>query len=207
MPVFKHVWFWIAAAIVGASCLVGWNVGKAIVAEDTPTGFADTALVPPTPTPEADTPPIAEPVQLEIPRLGSAASVEYVGLDDQRRMDVPKDAANVAWYKFGARPGEVGNAVLAGHLDSETGPAVFYDLESLEPGNTIFVTDSAGARHEFRVTDKQTYAHDKFPMDEVFGASDKRRLNLITCEGQFDAAAKNYSHRTVVYTEAVDVVQ
>ena len=116
-------------------------------------------------------------------------------------MDVPKAAANVAWYQFGPKPGEIGNAVIAGHLDWYDGPAVFYKLNELQEGDTIVVTDDNGQEYRFTITKKATYPLDLFPMDEVFGSHEKPRLNLITCDGAFDENSKNYSHRVVIYAE------
>jgi sortase A len=142
------------------------------------------------------------PVRLSIPKIGVNAAVEYVGMDAKGNMDVPKKDENVAWYQPGFRPGSVGNAVLAGHLDTRAGtPAVFYELSSLIPGDKIIVTDDQGQTHTFVVTKKEKYPFDSFPLQEVFGPFEKARLNLITCEGVFSSAQRTYSHRTVVYSE------
>lgn len=144
---------------------------------------------------------IAAPHQLLIPKLGIAAVVEHVGLDANNNMDVPKNTDNVAWYQLGTKPGEIGNAVIAGHLDSETDVAVFYDLKTLRKGDTILVTDTNGKTHEFVVTEKAVYNDDKFPLEKVFGKTNKKHLNLITCDGEFSETTQTYSHRIVIYTE------
>jgi len=142
------------------------------------------------------------PHMLIIPKLEIEADVESVGLDSRRNMDVPKNAENVAWYNLGARPGEKGNAVLAGHLDTITGaPAVFYELDKLENGDTITVEDTERNIFTYTVTGKETYKTEEFPLQEVFGDTEIYRLNLITCTGTFDNSEKSYSHRTVVYSE------
>ncbi len=152
----------------------------------------------PTPTPRPGL-----PVTLEIPSLGVKAAVESVGLDSQKRMDVPKNADNVGWYNLGSRPGENGNAVIDGHLDSTTGPAVFSRLKEIPVGNRVVITDDQNHTYEYIVTDKKTYPFDAVPLKEIFGSSNRPFLNLITCEGVFNSTQKNYSQRVVVYTKLV----
>ncbi len=151
-----------------------------------------------TPTPIREQPPIA----VTIPKININASIERVGVDVEGRMDVPKDAFNVAWYEYGIKPGEVGNAVFAGHLDTVTGaPAIFYNLSSVEVGDAIVVSTEEGKRLTFTVVRKEIYDGNQFPLKEVFGASDKKMLNLITCQGWFDYQVQEYSHRLVLYTK------
>ena len=143
------------------------------------------------------------PSTFSIPKLGiENVIVESVGLDKEGKMDIPKDADNVAWYNLGARPGERGNAVMAGHLDKKDGsPAVFYEVSKLKPGDEISTTDKDGVKQTFIVKEVKTYELAQFPLEEVFGAGDKARLNLITCEGTYDKSSQLYSHRLVVYSE------
>lgn len=142
------------------------------------------------------------PAKVSIPSIDVSSEVEFVGLDEKKNMDVPKDAANIGWYNLGPKPGEMGSAVMAGHLDDPNGdPAVFWDLKKLEAGDKIKVTDESGVTQTFEVTRVETYPFDEFPLKEVFADSSGIYLNLITCEGSFDKATKNYSERTVVYSE------
>jgi sortase A len=144
------------------------------------------------------------PVRLRIPKIDVNASVESVGLDKEERMDVPQDADNVAWYNLGFKPGQQGNAVMAGHFDKESGaPAVFYKIEQLEVGDEVITFDNQGQAYTFSVVRIVQYPYNNFPLQEVFGPTEKHRLNLITCDGEWDKATKNYSHRTVVYTELI----
>lgn len=155
------------------------------------------------PSSEAEvTQPIGAPVELYIPKIGVQAPIESVGLDSEGRMDVPKVAANAGWFNQGYKPGEKGNAVIAGHLDSETGaPAIFWNLSQLNSGDEIVVKDEFGNNLRYVVTGKQTFVFNKVPLDEIFGGSDKSKLNLITCDGTFDYTSRNYSQRMVVYSE------
>jgi LPXTG-site transpeptidase (sortase) family protein len=144
----------------------------------------------------------AYPVTLIIPRLGIHATIEQVGMDAKGNMDVPKQNEDVAWFALGYLPGSNGNAVIAGHLDTKTGaPAVFYHLGALDRGDIIRVETDNGDQLEFRVTGKAVYPSQDFPLVTVFGPAARPRLNLITCEGTYNIAQHNYSHRTVVFSE------
>jgi len=141
------------------------------------------------------------PVRLIIPKINLDAAVEQVGLDSQGRMDVPKDPWNVAWYDKGFRPGENGSAVIAGHLDTATSAAVFYQLDGLVPGDDIYVNDDRGKQYHFVVSNKESYPFDRFPLEAVFASEGRAQLNLVTCQGVFDLSAQNYSNRLVIYSE------
>jgi hypothetical protein len=146
-----------------------------------------------------------KPVSFRVPRLGIDTTVEEVGLDDEGAMDVPSNDVNVAWFGLGYRPGMVGSSVIAGHFDRVTGePAVFYDLNLLEPGDQVMVVDEDGKEQIFSVQEKTEYLTDQFPTGEVFGASDEKILNLITCDGTWDPVNKSYSNRLVVSAKLVE---
>lgn len=152
----------------------------------------------PTPRPIEQTPP---PVRLRIPALGIDTVVQWVGVDAEGRMGVPSNYTDVAWYERGAAPGTLGNAVIAGHLDSKTGPAVFYDLEDLKPGDEIITTSEDGQEFHFIVTTSEVYDADDAPLDRIFGNAIRPHLNLITCDGAFDRSIRQYDKRLVVFTE------
>ena len=148
------------------------------------------------------------PVRLEIPAIGVDTTIEKVGRDALGRVDVPKISANVAWFTESALPGENGKtSVISGHLDDPYGPAVFYQLRELVPGDEIAVTYSNGDRHVFVVEDKERYAFDAAPSQKIFGTTPQRMMNLITCDGAWDAGGANYDQRLVVYTRLVEGVE
>lgn len=157
-----------------------------------------TVVPTPSPTPP---PPVGAPTRLRIPPIGVDASVESVGLTADGAMDVPKDYANVAWYNLGPKPGAAGNAVIAGHLDSKTAPAVFWDLRKLRPGDEVFVIGSDGIERRFVVTAMQVYKRDAAPLEQIFGAAPGTHLNLITCYGVFDRTRNEYDSNLIVYTD------
>jgi hypothetical protein len=143
------------------------------------------------------------PVRIEIPSIGVNAYIEQVGLTRDRAMDVPSGWMNAGWYRHGSYPGEPGNAVIAGHLDTNTGsPAVFWDLDKMVPGDEVIVTFHSGTRLTFRTENSGL-----FPFDEsgpaiktIFGPSLTSDLNLITCNGAWDHGQKTYKERLVVFT-------
>ena len=115
-------------------------------------------------------------------------------------MEVPKRFDTAGWYMLGRRPGELGNAVLAGHLDSKAGPAVFWRLKELQPGDEVIVTGDDGQERRFLVRAQETYRYDQVPIKQIFGRGQEIGLNLITCAGTFDRRTQNYEQRLVVYT-------
>ncbi|MCC6628984.1 MAG: sortase [Chloroflexi bacterium] len=154
---------------------------------------------PPVPETAAPTDAPGVPVLLTIPRLRISAAVEHVGLAQDGAMEVPKRYDTVGWYKLGSRPGERGSAVLAGHLDSKTGPAIFWRLGDLRPGDPVAVRSDDGVERRFTVEGLETYRYDAAPLQRIFAAADRARLNLITCSGVFDRRAQNYDLRLVVF--------
>jgi LPXTG-site transpeptidase (sortase) family protein len=152
---------------------------------------------------------LVRPARLVIPRLGVNASIEAVGKTTGGIMDVPSGPDSVAWYEPGTLPGRPGNAVIAGHLDSRTGPAVFYSVAFLKQGDAIQVQMSDGQMLNFTVKEVVRYKEKDAPIEAIFGFKEQSGLNLITCGGFFDQATRNYDERVVVYTElrAIDTLR
>jgi hypothetical protein len=148
--------------------------------------------------------PVAKPARLVIdtPGVRVDAPVEYLGLTPSRAMETPRGWWNVGWYELGPVPGQRGNAVIAGHLDSTTGPAAFWNLRYLRIGDLVSVVSTDGKVVRFRVSRMVVYYVDQMPMQEIFGPSSGSHLNLYTCEGYFDRGAGQYDRRLVVYTDA-----
>ncbi|PFA68487.1 sortase [Bacillus sp. AFS015802] len=141
------------------------------------------------------------PATIEIPAIDVSTSVEAVGLKENGEMAVTESFETTAWYQGGYKPGEPGNAVIGGHVDSRNGPAVFYKLNKLSKGDKIIVKNKEGEKRTFVVREKKEYPWDDAPLKTIFGYSPASSLNLITCTGDFDRSARNYSKRLVVYTE------
>ncbi|MDQ3327363.1 MAG: class F sortase [Chloroflexota bacterium] len=141
---------------------------------------------------------------INTPKLKVDAAVEHVAYaPNSRAMDVPKKWENVAWFEPGYVPGAKGNSVIAGHLDSRTGPAVFADLEDIEIDDIVSVVDTKGKKTDFRVTKKQVYLDADAPILDIFGPTEATHLNLITCEGEFNNETDRYDRKLVVFTEKV----
>lgn len=148
----------------------------------------------------------AKPVRLRIntPEVKVDAAVEHVGKTPEGAMDVPKEWENVAWFEPGYEPGESGNSVIAGHFDSETGPAVFYEAKKLKVGDVLEVEDERGQVTKFRVSKVELFDATNAPIYEIFGPSDEAHLNLITCDGTFDREAGQYDKRLVVFSDKIE---
>ena len=142
------------------------------------------------------------PVSVRIPAIGVDSHLLRLGLNRDGTIKVPSiqtSADKAAWYKYSATPGQVGASVIEGHVDSTQGPAVFFRLGALHPGNTIEVTLADGVTAVFRVTGVREYAKSRFPARAIYGTTDFAALRLITCGGAFDYATGHYLSSTVVY--------
>ncbi len=151
--------------------------------------------------PGAATPAAGPPVQLRLPAIGVDVALESLRLGPGGELAPPRDFARPGWYADGTPPGDVGPAVIAGHVDSWRGPAVFHRLHELRPGDGVEVR--RGSRWvRFRVVTTGRYAKDRFPTAEVYGPTPDAQLRLITCGGDFDAARRSYRDNVVVYAVA-----
>ncbi|WP_052158855.1 class F sortase [Halobacillus sp. BBL2006] len=140
------------------------------------------------------------PVRLEIPSIDVDAPVQPQGYTDEGGMAVPNSVTDVGWFEPGTKPGKTGNAVIAGHVDGQYGPAVFYDLKKLETGDDIVVHGKDGGTLTFAVKEVVAYPVDDAPLRKLFGPTNERSLNLITCTGPYDNDAQGYTERLAVYT-------
>jgi Sortase domain len=142
------------------------------------------------------------PVAVDIPAIGVHSELLHLGINADGSIQVPSlitSADEAAWYKYSATPGQIGAAVIEGHVDSYHGPAVFFRLGALRPGDTIDVTLADGVTAIFRVTGVREYAKARFPAKIIYGADHYAALRLITCGGAFDYATGHYLSSTVVF--------
>lgn len=150
--------------------------------------------------------PRSEPTEIRIPRIGVNAQVMNVGVNPEGKIEVPapEQAHLAAWYERGPSPGETGNAVVVGHVDSYvTGPAVFFQLGALRPGDEIEIERRDGEVARFRVDRVESHPKETFPGDAVYGPADRPQLRLVTCGGIFDDAIDDYPNNVVVFASAV----
>ncbi len=146
----------------------------------------------------------SSPVRLIIPRIGVDSTVESVGFTTDGSMEAPKGPTTTAWFNRGPIPGEVGSAVIDGHFGWKDGvSAVFDKLSELKSGDKVYVEDASGTRTTFVVRIVRVY-EENADASKVFISNDGHaHLNLITCGGVWDKGSKDYSTRTVVFTDAM----
>jgi hypothetical protein len=145
--------------------------------------------------------PASTPVGLSISSIAVDAPVERVDVDRDGILIPPslREASQVGWYERGPTPGEAGNAVIVGHVDtSDSGPAVFYRLGRLKPGDHVDVARRDGSTVTFAVDSVRLYPKRAFPADLVYGPATRPQLRLITCGGIFDRSTSTYPGNTVI---------
>ncbi|MFI2613377.1 class F sortase [Streptomyces sp. NPDC018584] len=144
----------------------------------------------------------ARPARVAVPSLKIGAPVTARGLDARGAIDPPPfaEADAVGWYGGGTRPGAPGAALFVGHVDTETDPAVFYDLSAARPGEKIDVTRDDGTVAQFTIDDVQVVTSDRFDAKKAYGPHEEGRaeLRLITCGGTFDRATRSYTANVIV---------
>ena len=154
--------------------------------------------------PQSATPePVAAPVSLTIPLIGVQTQLITLGLTASGALQVPSTTSVAGWYTGSPRPGAIGPAIIVGHIDSISGPGIFFRLSQLRPGDKVYVRRADGTLVEFSVTSVQTYLKDHFPTEAVYGAVPDPELRLITCGGAFDPDTGHYLSNVVVYATEV----
>ena len=163
----------------------------------------DTSAPPPVTSPSAALPPVALPSSVSIPAIGVQSELITLGLNPDGTLAVPQpgpDYDKAAWFDGSPRPGEVGPAVIEGHVDSAAnGPSVFYRLGELAVGDRVDVTREDGTVGTFVVYDVRVVPKDDFPTIDVYGNTEGPELRLITCGGPFDSTAGSYVDNVVVF--------
>jgi hypothetical protein len=149
--------------------------------------------------------PRSRPVRLAIPSIGvSTTDLLGLGTNTDGSLEVPKDFARAGWWTPGPTPGQFGPAVIAGHVDSRRGPAVFYRLGELRKGDAVRVVRADGRSARFTVDRVERYAKDDFPTARVYGNTTNRaELRLITCGGDFDRRTGHYVDNVVAFAHLV----
>ena len=144
-----------------------------------------------------------EPTNIRIPEMGvDQGLVELAVIGSS--LQVPDDYSDIGWWSGGRAPGEASAAVVVGHVDSLTGPAVFYELSALERGDRVRVRREDGSRLVFAVRRTAVYDRDDFPAERVYRSGGRPSVHLLTCGGSFDAETGHYSDNVVVFTELVE---
>lgn len=191
----------LVALMVGAVVLTAGPDGAPAPVRAAGPGATQEVTPPAAPTGQ---PPVARPAHLRIPQIGVSTRLLSLGLNDDGSVEVPsdRDALLAGWYDRGTAPGRRGSAVILGHVDSTTGPAVFHRLADLRRGSAVEVELADGTVARFRVTHVETYANADFPAQAVYaGDPDRSALNLVTCGGVYDAARGGWQSNVVAFTE------
>jgi sortase (surface protein transpeptidase) len=141
----------------------------------------------------------AAPTRLRIPAIGVDSTLGQLDKKADGTMDVPSDFNQPGWYARGPAPGEKGPAVILGHLDSYTGPAVFWRLSTLHAGDVIEVDREDGSKVTFKVTRIASFSVDSFPTAEIYGPSAGPELRLITCGGTYSLTRRQYLSNVVAF--------
>ena len=146
---------------------------------------------------------VARPVRLVIPAIGVSTQLVRLGLTSAHTLQVPESTAVAGWYTGSPRPGAIGSAVIAGHIDSRLGPAVFFRLRQLRRGERVYVVRADRTVAVFKIISIHLYRKDRFPAHTVYGPTPDAELRLITCGGLFDYATGSYLSNVVVYAVLV----
>lgn len=140
------------------------------------------------------------PIRIQIQSIHlDTTFVPPLTLNTDKTVSVPDNYTQVGWYSGGAAPGEVGPAVILGHVDSVSGPAVFYSLGQVKVGDRVTITRSDESVATFEITALNRYPQSNFPTLDVYGKTDYPALRLVTCTGIYDHGNQRYSHNLVVY--------
>jgi sortase (surface protein transpeptidase) len=147
------------------------------------------------------------PRWIRIAAIGVSAPVIALGLRPDHTLEVPRQWGDTGWYTGGPEPGEQGPAVIAGHVDSTSGPAVFYRLGRLRRGASVDIRRADRSMVRFRVEGVERWPKDRFPTRRVYRRTARSTLRLITCGGSFDTATGHYRDNVIVYATRVSAAR
>jgi LPXTG-site transpeptidase (sortase) family protein len=139
------------------------------------------------------------PVRISIPAISVSAPVIPLGLNPDRTLEVPTDFGDTGWFTEGPEPGETGAALIVGHLDSQAGPAVFYRLSALQPGDRIEITLKNGSTVRYVARWSKTVRKSEFPTKLVYARTKQPTLRLVTCAGELDEATGRHPDNYIVF--------
>jgi sortase (surface protein transpeptidase) len=139
------------------------------------------------------------PIRITIPSIGVSAPIIPLGLNSDRTLQVPQSFSVAGWFTKAAEPGEPGPAIIVGHVDSKSGPGVFYRLRALRSGDLIKIDSKGGWTVKYTVTSHLAAPKNHFPTRVVYGRTNKPTLRLITCDGRFNSSTGHYADNYVVF--------
>lgn len=147
--------------------------------------------------------PPSTPTAISIPAIGVRSSLEHLDENPDHSIEVPRSFASAGWFTDSETPGQIGPMVILGHVDSRSGPAVFFRLGNLRPQDLVMVQRADGRQVSYRITGVREYAKDAFPTATVYANTPVPTIRLITCGGQFDPATGHYKSNVIAYGQAV----
>ncbi|MFF8395793.1 class F sortase [Streptomyces sp. NPDC016172] len=149
--------------------------------------------------------PRSRPVRLLIPKISVDAPFTDLAINPSGQLEPPppNDTNLVGWYAKGHTPGEAGTAIIAGHVDTPTSPAVFAGLSEMKKGDRFQVARADGSKATFAVDHTESFEKDAFPSDRVYGDTPEAQVRLITCSGSYDRQARDYTENLVVFAHLV----
>ncbi|MFG2894209.1 class F sortase [Streptomyces sp. NPDC048248] len=185
------------AVAVGLGALLVYNSFETS-ADPKPQSRPPAAAASATPGP---TLPHSAPTRLSIPEIAVDAPFTPLAIEESGQLAAPPADDNnlVGWFEEGASPGERGASIVAGHVDTKTGPAVFFQLSTLKRGSTVDIAREDGTVATFKVDSVETFSKANFPNDRVYADTPSAELRLITCGGEYDRKAKDYADNVVVF--------
>jgi LPXTG-site transpeptidase (sortase) family protein len=140
---------------------------------------------------------------VSVPSIGVRSGLQPLGLLKDGSLAPPTKWQVAGWYAKGVLPGQIGPAVIAGHVDSTRGPAIFYRLRDVKVGDRVVVTEHNGKSLTFVVDHTNIYRKSRFPTSVVYGPTPDPQLRLVTCTGDFDASKRSYVDNLVVSAHLV----
>jgi hypothetical protein len=189
----------VAAVVAAGSAAGGQDAGPAPTASSRVFEALDLMPIePPAPIGPIRDPPALRATEVRLPTLGVDSTLVDLDVGADGVLQPPADPNVAGWYRRGAAPGEQGPAVIAGHVDSQEGPAVFYRLDRLAPGDSVEVARSDGKAFDYRVVSVESHAKAAFPTALVYGPAPGPVLRLVTCGGVFDPRSRHYRDNVVV---------
>lgn len=200
---YRHYGLVVAFAIVagaGMWLLASYLAQESAIVEQQETVWKEQGIVIDGPVLEK-----SSPMRLRIPSVGIDTGFEgALGLNDDQTIEVPDSFEEVGWYQYGPTPGELGPAVVLGHVDSYEGPAVFFSLGRVQEGDVIEIDRRDGSTARFEVTHLERHPQSGFPTEAVYSDIDHAGLRLITCTGVYDRGKQVYTHNLIVFARLIE---
>lgn len=192
---------WAAGAALLGAFLIYNSVDASEAARPTAAMAQATARAAAPPASAAPSLPASRPTRLTIPDIGVSAPFAplHIGKSGKLEPPPPDDINLAGWYAEGPTPGERGNSIVAGHVDTATGPAVFFLLSMVKPGSTAEITRADGTIAKFKVDSVETFSKNDFPDQRVYADTPNAQLRIITCAGAYDHSKKDYTDNVVVF--------